>query len=80
MPWIVEYGLYHEFHPDHLSIYAGLGPYSMAGCRWRDTLTDLADPTGEHTGDIPDKYQGPTLHDKLFNKKTPGWGHNPLGV
>ena len=70
MAWIVEHG---EYFQGAMNIYLGHGPYSYAGNRWRDTLTDLADPTGKHTWDIGDKIPV-DLASKLYIKKTPGWG------
>ncbi len=87
MAWIVEHGQYYQQHftPGY-SIYAGgIGPYSYAGNRWRDTATDLADPEGRYTGNVPDFYpvlpnvKFPRLEDKLYKKRTPAWGDIGFG-
>ena len=84
MAWIVEHGrFYHQVFNPGYDLAAGLGPYSYAGNRWRDTATDLADPEGKYTGNVPDFYpvlpNMPRLEDKLYKKRTPAWGEIGFG-
>jgi len=91
MAWIVEYGCFYEDPKVDPYRSPSFGPYSMAGNRWRDTLTDLADPEGKHTGNVPDSFpilpawpgeplkKGPRAEDKLYKTRTPGWDTDKHG-
>jgi len=74
MAWIVEYGCFYEDYKVNPYRSATYGPYSMAGNRWRDTLTDLADPEGKYTAAIPDSFPIIKPDDLLYTKKTPSFG------
>ena len=69
--WIVEYGAFIElaFDSDY-NMMQGLGPYSASGARWRDSLTDLADPEGHYTKDT-EGWKLDLPEDLFYRKRTP---------